>query len=100
MQWMQHCRIKHMTTRRYLKVDDKLQLTLTNDLLDPSTIFSLRPIMKVKHVGMTLKAMYMSTCGVKMWNNLPVCLIKRQPLCIFKNYKSCVLERYKTVSQS
>ncbi|KAI0220817.1 Inositol 1,4,5-trisphosphate receptor type 3 [Lamellibrachia satsuma] len=46
MSWIQHCRIKHMTTRRYLKVDAKLQLTLTDDLHDPWTLFSLHPIIK------------------------------------------------------
>ena len=38
-----------MGTRMYLKVNANKGVTLTEDHLDPTTVFRLHPVIKVKH---------------------------------------------------
>ncbi|KAI0214641.1 Inositol 1,4,5-trisphosphate receptor [Lamellibrachia satsuma] len=44
IRWLQHCRIKHMVTRKYLFVDNNGVVSLTDDRLDPNTVFLLHPV--------------------------------------------------------
>ncbi|XP_067668084.1 inositol 1,4,5-trisphosphate-gated calcium channel ITPR2-like [Haliotis asinina] len=47
LKWEQQCRIIHMCTRKYLTVNDKSQVTLTSDYLDPNTVFRLHAVIRL-----------------------------------------------------
>ena len=48
---------------------------------------------KIKYVRTTMKAMCMTTVGVKLWNSLSVCLRKCQNNCTFKKGTNHLLLR-------
>ena len=46
IKWEQQVRIRHLTTRRYLMIDqNKVTVTANHD--DPNTVFRLHPVIKV-----------------------------------------------------
>ncbi len=47
LRWEQQVRFKHMTTRKYLKIETNQTVTLTDDHVDPKTVFRLHPVIKV-----------------------------------------------------
>ncbi|XP_064638655.1 inositol 1,4,5-trisphosphate receptor type 3-like isoform X2 [Lineus longissimus] len=46
VRWEQQCRIRHMCTRKYLRIETDLSLKLTDKYQDPSTVFRLHPVIK------------------------------------------------------
>ena len=48
LKWEQQCRIVHMCTRRYLAVKKTGDVTLTTDSNDPSTVFRLHAVIRVR----------------------------------------------------
>nr|XP_006825393.1 PREDICTED: inositol 1,4,5-trisphosphate receptor type 1-like [Saccoglossus kowalevskii] len=47
MRWEQQCRLRHFTTRKYLRLSGKgsdVQVTLTETASDPKTVFRLHPV--------------------------------------------------------
>lgn len=47
LKWEQQCKIIHMCTRKYLTVKDG-HVTLTGDHRDPTTVFRLHPVIRVR----------------------------------------------------
>jgi inositol 1,4,5-triphosphate receptor type 1 len=45
VRWEQQCRLKHMTTRKYLRTDGKTT-SLSDSHSDPKTVFRLHPVIK------------------------------------------------------
>lgn len=47
LKWEQQCKIIHMCTRKYLTIKDG-HVTLTGDHRDPTTVFRLHPVIRVR----------------------------------------------------
>lgn len=51
IEWEDQCRLRHVTSRLYLMVDDESRVTLSSNASDPRTVFRIHPVVKVRIGG-------------------------------------------------
>lgn len=47
LRWEQQVRFRHLVTRQYLCIDEKLEVALVAERSDPRTVFRLHSVIKV-----------------------------------------------------
>ena len=58
IRWEQQVRLRHMTTRKYLCIDENHDILLTDDNEDPKTVFRLHSVLSVR--WLTLPSVFFS----------------------------------------
>lgn len=58
IEWEDQCRLRQVTSRLYLLVDDNFHVALSNNATDPRTVFRIHPVVKVRKLVRKSKVEY------------------------------------------